>query len=56
MKRRDRGKTFDDYRAYYLNERWRGELEDDCVQLINERLDPEVRSSFQYPRIEIGGE
>ena len=56
MKRRDRGKTFDDYRAYYLNERWRGELDDDCVQLINERLDPEVRSSFQYPRIGIGGE
>lgn len=56
MKRRDRGKTFDDYRSYYLNERWRGELDDDCVRLINERLDPEVLSSFQYLPIEIGGE
>ena len=56
MKRRDRGQTFDDYRAYYLNERWRGELDDDCVQLINEGLDPEVLSNFQYSRIEIGSE
>jgi hypothetical protein len=56
MKRRDRGQTFDDYRAYYLNEQWRGELDDECVQLINEGLDPEVLSNFQYSRIEIGSE
>lgn len=56
MKRHDRGKTFDDYRDYYLNERWRAELDDDCIRLINERLDAEVLSHFQYLRIEAGSE
>ena len=56
MKGHDRGKTFDDYRAYYLNERWRAELDDNCIQLINERLDPDVMSHFHYPRIEADSE
>ena len=52
MKGHDRGKTFDDYRAYYLNERWRAELDDNSIRLINERLDPDVMTRFGYPRIE----
>jgi len=56
MKRRDRGKTFDDYRRYYLEERWRSELDDDCIALINERLDANVMARFGYPRIEARSE
>lgn len=52
MKRQGRGKTFDDYRTYYLEERWRTELDDDCIELINERLDCDVLARFGYSRIE----
>lgn len=51
-KGRRRAKTFEDYRAYYLGERWRRELDDECIELINERLDDEVTSRFGYRRIE----
>lgn len=52
MKRGDRGKTFDDYRDYYLNEVWRKELNGKCIRLINDGLDPAVMSRFNYLRIE----
>jgi hypothetical protein len=52
VKNRDRGKTFATYKDYYLNERWREELETDCISLINECLDPRVMAHFGYQRIE----
>ncbi len=48
----DRGKTYRDYRAYYLEERWRDELDSTSLQLINDRLDFDLMSHHGYSRIE----
>jgi hypothetical protein len=44
----DRGRTFEDYRDYYLNERWREVLDEDCIRRINEDLDRDLMRSFGY--------
>lgn len=51
-KGRDRGKTFDDYQDYYLNERWRKDLNEADTRLINQSLDEELMSRLQYEWIE----
>jgi hypothetical protein len=56
MKRQGRGKTFDDYRTYYLEQRWLAELDDACIELINERLDFKVLAQFGYSRTEARNE
>jgi hypothetical protein len=40
--------TFDDYRRYYLEERWRERLSPAEVALISERLDPAVMQACRY--------
>ncbi len=52
-KRSDRGRTFDDYRDYYMNERWRDELSDECIARINADLDAEVMRRFGYSLIAV---
>lgn len=42
------GQTFDDYRSYYLEGRWREKLGDGEVRLISMRLDPAVMSAYGY--------
>ena len=42
------GQTFDDYRSYYLEGRWRGRLDDHQVRMISERLDPTVMAACRY--------
>lgn len=39
------------YRDYYLNERWRDKLSTSSIELINERLDNELMTSFGYQRL-----
>jgi len=51
-KRHDRGRTFEDYRDYYGNERWREDLDRECIRRINAELDPEVMARFGYSFIE----
>jgi hypothetical protein len=41
-------KNFDDYKDYYLNEKWREKLLKEDVQYINENLDHAVMSTFSY--------
>jgi hypothetical protein len=41
-------RSFDDYRAYYLEERWREKLTDHERALIRERLDPAVVKACGY--------
>jgi len=50
----DRGTTFDDYRDYYLRERWKADLCEEDIRRINHGLDDEVMSQLRYPRIEPG--
>lgn len=45
-KRADRDGDY--YRDYYLNERWRSELTDEAITLINQELDPELLSFYGY--------
>ncbi|MBI2311685.1 MAG: hypothetical protein HYU77_04185 [Betaproteobacteria bacterium] len=45
---KEHGKTFEYYRDYYLQERWRGKLTDASVALINARLDRELMRDFGY--------
>lgn len=40
--------TFEDYRRYYLERRWRDKLTDGEVRLISERLDPAVMAAYRY--------
>lgn len=40
--------TFDDYRSYYLEGRWRAKLSESQVQLISQRLDPAVMARYGY--------
>lgn len=39
---------FEDYRRYYLEERWREKLTDRELALIGERLDPAVMAAYGY--------
>jgi hypothetical protein len=41
-------KSFDDYQAYYLEERWRDKLDPEVVALINADLDEELMRRFGY--------
>jgi hypothetical protein len=41
-------RSFDDYRGYYLKERWRAKLTDRELALIGERLDPAVMAAYGY--------
>lgn len=45
-KRLDRDGDY--YRDYYLNERWRAELSDDAIKLINQSLDKELLDFYGY--------
>ena len=45
---KDSAQTFDDYRSYYLEGRWRQKLSDSQVRLISERLDPAVMAACRY--------
>ena len=51
----DRAKTFEDYRDYYLNERWRAKLDEENTRLINQSLNRELMSRLQYKWIEPTG-
>ena len=52
IKGQDADKTFDDYRDYYLNERWRPEINRAEFCQINDSLDERLLSHFHYSRIE----
>lgn len=45
---KDKNKNFDYYTDYYLNERWKDELTDEAVSIINSRLDKAVVDYFGY--------
>lgn len=47
-KRADRGRRFDDYRAYYLEERWREELDAARLDRINAALDVPLMARLGY--------
>ena len=48
---KERGKRFGDYRDYYLNERWRGDLTEGAVATINRSLDRELLDHYGYSRL-----
>jgi hypothetical protein len=54
-KKQDRAKTFEDYRDYYLNERWRAKLDEENTRLINQSLNRELMSRLRYEWIEPTG-
>lgn len=39
------------YRSYYLNEEWRKKLSQEAIEVINESLDKELMSHFNYQTI-----
>lgn len=45
---KDKSKNFDYYNDYYLNERWKDELTDESVSIINRRLDKRLVDYFGY--------
>lgn len=45
---KEKGKKSEDYRDYYLNEKWRAELSDEHIKNINRRLDPALMHHFGY--------
>lgn len=45
---KDKNKNFDYYNDYYLNERWREELSDESISIINRRLDRNLVEYFGY--------
>ncbi len=51
-KKQDRAKSFEDYREYYLNERWRAELDREDTRLINQGLNNKLMSQLRYDWIE----
>lgn len=38
------------YRDYYLNEKWKQEYSAEAIEIVNERLNPEVMDYFGYTR------
>jgi hypothetical protein len=49
---KDKSKNFDYYNDYYLNERWKEELSDESVSIINSRLDRALVDYFSYELLE----
>lgn len=45
---KDKSKNFDYYNDYYLNERWKDELTDESISIINSRLDKSIVDYFGY--------
>lgn len=45
---KDKSKNFDYYNDYYLNERWKDELTDESISIINSRLDKSIVDHFGY--------
>jgi hypothetical protein len=45
---RAKGRTFDSYRQYYVNEEWRKSLTPTAINAINSQLDPEVMQRIGY--------
>jgi len=45
---KDKSKNYDYYNDYYLNERWKDELTDESVAIINSRLDKNLAAYFGY--------
>jgi hypothetical protein len=45
---KEKSKNFDYYRDYYLNERWKDELSDESISIINSRLDRNLVDYFGY--------
>lgn len=50
---KESGKTFFEYRNYYLGEKWRSRLSREAVELINASLDPSLMRQFGYDYIEV---
>ena len=40
--------TGNDYRDYYLNEKWKDELPQEAIDIINAKLDPAIMERFGY--------
>jgi hypothetical protein len=53
-RRRARGRTFESYRLYYLNEEWRGSLTPAAIATINRQLDAELMQRLDYDIIRSG--
>lgn len=47
-KKEDKGKNYQHYRDYYLEERWREKLSPQDIQWISAQLDPAVMKAFGY--------
>ena len=45
---KDKSKNYDYYNDYYLNERWKDELTDEAVAIINSRIDNSLLEYFGY--------
>jgi hypothetical protein len=45
-------KDYTYYRDYYVGERWRDQLSDAAVDLVNAALDDDVMAAFSYERVE----
>lgn len=45
---RAQGRTFESYRQYYVQEKWRGELTPTAIAAMNEALDPELMKRLGY--------
>jgi hypothetical protein len=43
-----RGRSFEEYRTYYLDELWREQLDGQAVAAINDRVDRELMARFGY--------
>lgn len=48
---KEKDKDFSFYREYYLEEKWKEKLSREAISLINERLDDEVISYFNYEKL-----
>ena len=48
---KDEDKSYSHYREYYLEEKWRYELTNDAIEIINSRLDREVMEYFGYKTV-----
>jgi hypothetical protein len=45
---KDKGKDANYYRDYYLNERWRREISSEAFEIINQSVDRQLMSHFDY--------
>lgn len=52
-KKEDSGKSFEYYRHYYLEEKWRDKLQQADVDLINKSLDKETVTHYGYEIIDV---